>query len=701
MLSYASRSPLYSLRIASNICFTVLAMASFQILAKVDPLQPTEEQIEVTPVIVSELTERHYRKVKLDNAFSERLFNAYLDNLDPARAFFLQQDIDQLTPLRKKLDNQLKNGDVSAGYDIYNIYRKRVVDRLNKVIELIENDFDTFDFSLDESLYIGDEKTAWLSSEKQADELWRKRVKHSILNLKVTDKSDEEIKELLIKRFNNRLHLSEQIKAEDVFEIYVNTYAALYDPHTSYYSPRSTEYLKKRKRLSQEVIGLVLSQNGEFTRVDRLVKGGPAVLQSGIQRGDLVVSVGEGLDNELVNVLGWRLDDVVDLMRGPRDSWVRLEVISAEPDDPKKTRVIQIRRGKVELEEETASKQILEIKRNGRPYKVGVIEIPAFYIDFQAFRNGDANYRSATRDVSRLLQELEQEQVEGLVIDLRDNGGGALLEVNRLTALFIENGPIVQIRHANNRVERQGKVKKTSYYEKPLVVLTNRLSAAASEIFAGVIQDYQRGLVVGGRSFGKGTMQALSPLPHGLLKITQSKFYRISGKSTQLYGVTPDILFPAIYDPEILGESTLKGALEWDTVKSMEQDYYGDLVAIKPELTKRHQSRRAENPEFRYLTERLTLNQKTRSQESVTLNEMDRLAERDKLSNQYSAIERRFWDANGKKPPTSAGELSEAVTSSMSDQTMKIAEQLYLLEAAEILLDTSELNGITGRVRRK
>jgi carboxyl-terminal processing protease len=679
------------------LVFSLLLVPAVAAMAKVHQLQPSKEQREVTPVIVNDLSNRHYNKLPLDNKMSTMLFDAYLDNLDPGRAFLLQKDIDELKPLRKKLDDQFKKGNISAGYDIYNVYHTRVVNRLNKVIDILENDFDSFDFSIDESLYIGSEKAPWLSSEKQADELWRKRIKHSILNLKLTDKTSEEIQQLLLKRFNNRLHQAEQIQAEDVFEIYVNTYAALYDPHTNYFSPRSLENFNIRMSLSLEGIGAVLSQEDEYTKVVRLIKGGPAEKQNDLGRNDKIVAVGQDKKGELVNVIGWRLDEVVDLIRGPKDSWVRLEIMPDKSDDPKNTRVLAIQRGKVELKEETASKKIIEVYQNDVVHKVGIIEIPAFYLDFQAFREGDPNYRSTTRDVSRLLEELAAEQVEGVVIDLRDNGGGSLLEVNQLIGLFIENGPTVQIRHANMRVERQGKVKKTRYYEQPMVVLTNRLSASASEIFAGAIQDYQRGLVVGGRSFGKGTVQALAPLPHGQLKITQSKYYRISGESTQHRGVLPDIEFPAIYDPEDVGESTLDGALGWDTIAAMKHRYYGNLNVIMEEMRTRHLQRSSVDPDFVYLKDQLALRQQARAMDSITLNEEQRMEESRKNRERALAIENRRRVAKDLDELESLDDLKDDDKADNEEQNDDSEnndpeDDLYVTEAANILLDMKTLN---------
>lgn len=677
----------------SLLVFSLVLTGATMSTAKVRTLEPSAEQIEVTPIIVDDLSNRHYIKLPLDNKMSSLLFDAYLDNLDPARAFLLQSDIDQLMPLRNRLDDQLRKGDVAAGYEIYNTYHRQVIHRLNKVIDDIENNFDSYDFDIDEALYIGDEKPAWMSSEKEADELWRKRIKHSILNLKVTDKNDEEIQELLLKRFNNRLHQAEQIQPEDVFEAYINTYAALYDPHTNYFSPRSLENFNIRMSLSLEGIGAVLSQEDEYTKVVSLVKGGPAEKQNELRRNDKIVAVGQDKKGELVNVVGWRLDEVVDLIRGPKESWVQLQILPEKTDDPTNTRVIKIQRGKVELEEETASKKVIEIYQDEEVHRIGVIEIPAFYLDFQAFRQGDPNYRSTTRDVARLLQELDEEDIEGVIIDLRDNGGGSLLEVNQLIGLFIENGPTVQIRHANMRVERQGKTKKTRFYDQPLVVLTNRLSASASEIFAGAIQDYQRGLVVGGRSFGKGTVQALSPLPHGQLKITQSKYYRISGESTQHRGVVPDIEFPDIYDPADVGESTLDGALGWDTIAPMNHRYYGNLNVIMEDLRSRHLKRSVEDPDFIYLKDQLALREQTRGADEITLNETERLTESKKNRALALEIENRRRLAKDLDALASLDELDERDEESEDEEDSDDPEEdLYITESAHILLDMKMLN---------
>ena len=686
------------MRIKANhriVLLLVLLLSGSGALAKIAPLEPTKEQLKVIPYIVKDLSNRHYTKLPLNDKLSELLFDAYLDNLDPSRSFLLQADIDRLSKYRNKLDDQLKKGRLSAAFDIYNTFHQRVSARFDTIIKTLEQDYKRFDFTIDESIYIGEDKPAWPANDREADDIWRKRVKHSILNLKITDKSDEEIQELLIKRYKNRLHQTEQIRPEDVFEPFVNTYASLYDPHTNYFSPRSLENFNIRMSLSLEGIGAVLSQEDEYTKVVRLVKGGPAERQNGLKRNDKIVAVGQDESPDLVNVVGWRLDEVVDLIRGPKESRVRLEILPAKSDDPKKTRIISIQRGRVELEEETASKKILELTRNGTTHKVGVIEIPAFYLDFQAMREGDRNYRSTTRDVDKLMAELQSEQVDGVVIDLRNNGGGSLYEVNQLIGLFIENGPTVQIRHANMRVDHQGKTRKTDYYKLPMVVVTNRLSASASEIFAGAIQDYQRGIIVGGRTFGKGTVQALTPLPHGQLKITQSKYYRISGESTQHRGVIPNIKLPTIYDPEEVGESTLDGALAWDTIRPMKHDYYGNYTPLIPLLDEGYRKRARDNPDFIFLKDQLALQQQARAKDSISLNEAKRMTERRESRQRLLTIENRRRIAKDMEVLTSLDELDKEAEDG-EDEDIPSDEQpdddLYALEAARILLDMIQLD---------
>jgi carboxyl-terminal processing protease len=422
----------------------------------------------------------------------------------------------------------------------------------------------------------------------------------------------------------------------------MNAFTGMWDPHTSYFSPRTSENFNINMSLSLEGIGAVLQSDNEYTKVVRLVPGGPASKQGQLQPADRIVSVAQG-DEKPVNVIGWRLDEVVDLIRGPRNSTVTLEVIPANASDETITRTIAIKRDEVKLEEQSASKDVIELDRNGETYRIGVINIPTFYADFQAMQAGDPNYKSTTRDVRKLIEELKASGVDGVVMDLRNNGGGALHEANDLVGLFIDEGPTVQIRNANNDVQVLEDEDPSVVYDGPLVVLVNRMSASASEIFAGAIQDYGRGLVVGSQTFGKGTVQAVRPLNHGQLKITQSKFYRVSGGSTQHKGVIPDIEIPSRIDKTRIGEDALDHALPWDQIEAVPHARYFDFTGVIDELRNRHEERFATNPEFKLLQKEIEFLNRQRQMDYVSLNV-------DERKNQHNQIEQtRLTIANARR----------------------------------------------------
>jgi carboxyl-terminal processing protease len=533
-----------------------------------------------------QLEQRHYAKLDYDDALSSAHLDNYIDSLDGGKMFFTRADLKSFEPYRSAMDDAVPRGDLEAGFAIFNRFHERLQERLEKVIAELPTLVPALDFTLDESYLLDGEARQWAGSEQALDERWRKHLKNQVLNLRLSDKPADEIVSTLTRRYENQLKRVLQYNEQDVFQIYANALTELYDPHTNYFSPRRSENFNINMRLSLEGIGAVLQLEDEFTKVARIVPAGPAAKQGELHPSDRIVAVGQGVDGDFEDVIGWRLDEVVDLIRGPKGSTVRLQVLPAKAGSDAPRKVIQIVRNQVKLEEQSAQKRILELPQgDGEIVRVGVIDIPAFYIDFEAMRRGDENYKSTTRDVRKLLGELEEEGVSGIVIDLRNNGGGSLQEANELTGLFIEYGPTVQIRHSSRRVWRDGKRLRSSYYEGPLLVLINRLSASASEIFAGAIQDYDRGLVVGDRSYGKGTVQTMVPLTEGQLKITESKFYRISGDSTQHRGVVPDIVFPSLYDPEEIGESALEHALDWDQINPVRHRRYSNIDSLVPQLT--------------------------------------------------------------------------------------------------------------------
>ncbi|MGJ8686783.1 MAG: S41 family peptidase, partial [Spongiibacteraceae bacterium] len=519
--------------------------------------------------MLKQLRTRHYVKQDLDDAFSSKLLDAYLDDLDPNRQFLLQSDVASFEKYRHQLDDQIKAYKLSTGFNIFKRYQQRINTQLERTIRDLPTTLAAFDYSTNDSILLDRSEAPWPKDQAEADAIWLKQLKNRSLSLKLAGKTDDEIATLLKKRYSNQLKRLTQLESEDIFQTYANAITSLYDPHTDYFSPRISENFQINMSLKLEGIGAVLQMEDDYTKIVRLVPAGPADKQGELQPADRIIGVAQGYDTEMSDVVGWRLDDVVDLIRGPAGSIVRLNVIPASSQNEAENKEIIIERNEVKLEDQSAKGELLEIaEADGKIRKVGVIDIPTFYLDFEAYRNRDPNYRSTTSDVSRILTDLLAQGAEGIIIDLRDNGGGSLAEASGLVGLFIESGPTVLIRQSNSKIIPEGKRRPSAFYDGPLLVFINRMSASASEIFAGAIQDYKRGLVIGTQSFGKGTVQSVNALSHGQLKLTESKFYRVSGDSTQNRGVIPDILFPALYDKENIGESILDNALHWDQIRT-------------------------------------------------------------------------------------------------------------------------------------
>ncbi len=674
---------------------TLLSLALLALTAPAQALiSYTDSQRDTVIELIEQLEENHYSKLPYDDKLSAQHLDAYIDALDGGKMFFTAQDIAEFQKYRTTMDDQLPEGNLEAGFNIFNRFQERLETRLHSLIDSMPERVAAMDFTLDESYDLDFEDREWASTSAELDDRWRKHLKNQVLSLRLADKEASEIPETLAKRYQNQLHRVEQYNNQDVFQIYANALTELYDPHTNYFSPRRSENFNINMRLSLEGIGAVLQAEDEYTKVARLVAKGPADKQGELKPSDRIVGVGQDENGEIVDVIGWRLDDVVDLIRGPKGSTVRLQVIPAKAPATDARKLITIVRNEVKLEEQAAQKKILEIPNGENTLKIGVIDIPAFYIDFEAMRRGDDEYKSTTRDVSKLLAELQEEDIDGLVIDLRNNGGGSLQEANELTGLFIEYGPTVQIRHSSRRVWRDGKRLKSSYYDGPLAVLINRLSASASEIFAGAIQDYERGLIVGDRSFGKGTVQTLTPLTEGQLKITESKFYRISGDSTQHRGVIPDLAFPSLYDPEEIGESALDHALPWDQINPVRHRRYDDLSTVLPRLTSLFEERSHANPDFILLEDQIGLAAENRKLTSLPLNEKARIEMRDRQKAEALAIENKHRAAIGEEPLSSLDdeeELSEDEAldgeAAIDDAEEDEAEDVLLTEAGNVLVD--------------
>lgn len=656
----------------------------------------TDKQKQTAREVVERLQRHHYEEVFFNDELSSRMYEQYLDKLDPAKSYLTKKDIKSFERYRHALDDQLRKGELKAGYSIFKRYQERLLARLEHNIEQLPTLLKSFDYSKNEELPIDPDSFEWPADNDAADDLWRKRIKASALSLKLAKKEPEEIEKLLLKRFENQRKQLQQTNSQDVFQLFLNSLAELYDPHTSYLSPRNSKNFNINMSLSLEGIGAVLQREDEHVKVVRLVPAGPAAKQGQLKPSDRITAVAQG-DEEWVDVVGWRLDEVVELIRGKKGTTVRLQIMPAKSVGEEETKTIAIVRNKVKLEEQSAQKQIIEMVRDDQLYKIGVIDIPAFYLDFEAYRNRDFNYKSTTRDVKRLIAELREDDVEGIVIDLRDNGGGSLREANALSRLFIDAGPTVQIRHANARVDREPKSRaRYPYYEGPIVVLINRLSASASEIFAAAVQDYDRGLIVGARSFGKGTVQSFSPLTEGHLKLTESKFYRVSGDSTQHRGVIPDIAFPTMYDNDEVGESALENALQWDTIHAVQHRRYNSWDDLLPSLQQQHNKRVDSDPDFIYLADQIALAREAAERQSISLNEAVRIKQREADKSKQLAIENKRRKAKGLEALTSLSEedaddnASEELAGTESDSNNSDNEvpDPYLQEASALLLDS-------------
>lgn len=676
-------------------------------------LSPSSEQSDTLKELIDVIEDRHYASRRYDDGLSAQHFIAYLDALDPQRMFLDADDIGEFSQWRLELDNAGRRGDLSPAFSMFNRYHDKLKARLQQILTTLPGTLEGFNYDIDEYLVIDHSTMPWAPNQGELDDRWRKRLKNQALSLMLADKPAEEIPDTLTRRYQNQLSRLEQYNAQDVFQIYANSLAEQYDPHTNYFSPRRAENFDINMSLSFEGIGAMLQVEDEYAKVTRLIPAGPADKQGELKPSELIIGVGQGDSGPIEDVVGWRLDEVVDLIRGPRDTVVRLEVIPGKGKTDQR-RVIPIRRNEVKLEEQAAQKEVIEFTDDAdQTHRIGVIDIPAFYIDFEAYRNGDKNYRSTTRDVQKLIDELVAEGVEGLVIDLRDNGGGSLQEANQLTGLFIEYGPTVQIRSAESRVWRDGKRRKSRYYEGPLAVMINRLSASASEIFAGAIQDYGRGIIVGEQSFGKGTVQSLVALQEGQLKVTESKFYRISGESTQHRGVIPDIEYPSLFDPEQIGESALDNALAWDQIAPARFNRYNDYHPILPTLTDLHEKRAANDPDYLYLKDQVSLAKEARTITALPLWQSGRLEMRDDQEQKALEIENKRRVAKGLEPLVTldSGDTTDDTTNSedaeggtdspgQEDSEAELIGDVLLMETGRILVDTITLRPNTGLASR-
>lgn len=588
-------------------------------------------------VIAYILDKNHFRKIALNDSLSSSILGEYIKSLDNNKTYFTQADLNLFNKYKYSIDDLTRDENVEPAFEIYSVFRKRFDQRMNYVLnDLIKRQFD---YSTDEYYETDRDKEPWCKDNAELDDVWRKIIKSQALSLKLTGKTQADIEKTLRERYERFSKSIQQFNSEDVFSMYMNTITEAYDPHTNYFSPKAADLFKQQMSLSLEGIGARLQTDNDYTRVSEIIVGGPADKSKLVNVNDRIIGVAQGVDGEIVDIIGWRVDDVVKLIKGPKGTTVRLQILPAETGVTGPSKMITLVRDKVKLEDQRAAKSVINYEKNGRNLKLGVITLPSFYMDFDAYQKGDPNYMSTTRDVQRLIKELQADKVDGLALDLRNNGGGSLAEAIDLTGLFIKEGPVVQVRNSDNKVEVGKDDDPAVVYNGPLVVLTNRFSASASEIFAGAIQDYHRGVIIGESTYGKGTVQTVIDLkrfindpkePVGELKITFQKFYRVTGSSTQHKGVTPDINLPTALNAEQFGESSSASALPWDEIK-------GTLYQKTPmisdrtiaSLNKQYHERLKEDLQLKRFVVETEETRKSYSDTKISLNEATRKKEMD------------------------------------------------------------------------
>ena len=620
-------------KITASIFVILLCLPalSSSLATETPALNPSEAHQRASDIITDFLGRYHYRRVELNDLFSRIIYENYLATLDPTKSYFLASDIEHMDQYKYALDDALKESDLLPAYRIFSIYQQRVNERIDYALKLINED--DFDFTKDENFEIRDQEANWAISNEELNDLWRKRIKNDVLSLKLADKDPEYISETLSKRYKNIKKRSNQINEDDIFQLYINAYASSIDPHTSYLSPRTFDNFEIRMSLSLEGIGALLRSDGDHTIVERIIPGGPADISSLLHAKDKIVGISQEDEEGFTDVIGWRLEEVVELIRGPKDTVVKLRILPGSKGDGAAIEEIAITRDKIKLEEQAAQKTILEVTDNNQTSKVGIITIPTFYLDFAAYHSGDKNYRSTTKDVQKLLDELQEEGIDSLVLDLRSNGGGSLIEATHLAGLFITKGPIVQVRDSSGHIDIHSDNNSMLSYQGPMVVLVDRYSASASEIVASALQDYGRAVVVGETTFGKGSVQQLIDLNRyagksdnslGQLKATIAQYYRVNGESTQHRGVVPDILFEASYDAEEHGESSLDNALPWTKITPLNRYNENISPEIIESLSSQHTHRVQDDEKYQSLVSLYNLNEELQNRTDVSLNKEDR-----------------------------------------------------------------------------
>lgn len=647
--------PLF-IKFALVFCLTIVLTNAYADtpLVPQSELVPAKKHVNAIEAITYIINSHHYRKKPIDNALSSSMFDAYLKSLDPNHSFFLDEDIQKFSKYRFKLDEALKEADLEPAFDIFRIYRKRVKERTNYAVSELKKEFD---FEIDEDYLFDRRDLNWTNNVEELNDFWRKRVKNDMLNLLLTGKERTEIKDTLKKRYQRIYTSTFQLDANDIFQTFVNAYTRTIEPHTSYFSPRTSENFDISMRLSLEGIGAVLRGENDYTLIQKVISGGPADLSKKLHGKDKIIGVGQGTTGKILDVIGWRLDDVVELIRGPKDTVLRLEIIPEKTGSEDFSKIITLTRNKIKLEGSASKSTIIDLPELDK--KIGVIDIPTFYVDFEAQAKGDSDFRSTSKDVRKLITDLNKQDVEGIIIDLRANGGGSLSESLALTGLFIKEGPVVQTKNSSGEIDINNDPDPSIFYAGSLAVLVDRNSASASEIFAGAIQDYQRGIIIGEPTYGKGTVQNIvdlnhfiknSKVEHGKLKTTIAQFFRVSGSSNQNKGVIPDIIFPTAIDIEDHGERSLENSLPWDEVEPARYIKVSSPVKNYKKIKSLHEDRMKSNKAFKILLAQLEFIKKSNNKKTTSLKKSKRKTERAKVLDMKHEFENELRIVQGLEP---------------------------------------------------
>lgn len=619
-------------------------------------LAPLAAHPRTAQIVVEQLRRNHFVDLNVDDDLSSQIFDNYIEALDPARYYFIAGDIAEFEGYRYDLDNALRRGDLLPAFKMFNRLQQRLLDRTAYAQNKISGGLTDLDFTTDATVQIKREDAPWPVTQTEQDELWDRRIQSQVLSMKLNDKDLEEIVETLGKRYRNQRKVALRNRSEDAFQTFINAFASTFDPHTQYFSPRTSTNFNINMSLSLEGIGAVLQTDEDATKIVRLVPAGPADKSGDLKPADTISAVGQGTQGPMIDVVGWRLDDVVELIRGPKDSTVRLAV-SSDDADSDETRIVTIVRNTIKLEEQAAQAKVITLNESGAEKRIGVIDIPTFYLDFKGQQDRAPDYRSTTKDVTRLITQLKDEGIDGLIIDLRNNGGGSLQEADTMTSLFIPSGPTVQVKSSRSRPTIYSNDDDSVIYDGPMAVMVNRLSASASEIFAGAMQDYGRALVLGGQTFGKGTVQTMIPLNRGQLKLTAAKFYRVSGQSTQNQGVIPDIEFPSLFDQDAIGESSLDGAMPWDVIDAARYHPFSELSPYIFDLQTRHLHRTKNDPHFNYYRALMRKAEERSGRTHLSLNETVRRDEKKQDDLWRLELENTLRAATGKVLAATLDEL--------------------------------------------